>query len=200
MRRAGGGPHRSSLRQAFDELRFGSARTLNLREALPTAADATARADAWLRQHQARGSREVLVITGRGNSSVDGISVVREAVLRLLYALKRRGVVAEHHEHTAGSFVATLAPLSALFDAPKRQRDKSPPPPAPASLAALGDETRQMLNDLAKRALYDLGVRDPVPFTEGEMLKQFGALAAGIPPGPDRERLLRAALRRALDE
>lgn len=200
MHRVGGDPLRSSLRQAFDELRFGSERTLNLRESLPTAADATARADAWLRQHQAKGSREVLVITGRGNNSVDGISVVREAILRLLYALKRRGVVAEHHEHTAGSFVVTLAPLSALFDAPKRQRDKRPPPSAPGSLAALGDETRQMLGDLAKRALQDLGVRDPVPFMEAEMLKQFGALAAGIPPGPHREQMLRAALRHALDE
>jgi Uncharacterized proteins of the AP superfamily len=54
--------------------RSASARTLNLRAALPTARDAAARVDNWLREHQMQRSGEVLVITGRGNNSADGIS------------------------------------------------------------------------------------------------------------------------------
>src|SRR5690606_4516849 len=68
---------------AFDELRFGRERILNLREILPTPEVATARAESWLREQQVAGAREVLVITGRGNSSPGGVSPVREAVLRL---------------------------------------------------------------------------------------------------------------------
>src|SRR6476646_1361649 len=89
----------SDLRRAFDEARFGPLRTLNLRETLPTAATAATRAEAWLRQHQMDRTDEVLIITGRGNQSHGGISVVREAVIRLLHVLKRRGVVTGHEEH-----------------------------------------------------------------------------------------------------
>src|SRR4051812_33539577 len=69
----------AGLQQAFDEVRFGAARTLNLRASLPTASEAAARVDSWLRQHQVQRSDEVLVITGRGNNSEGGVSVVREA-------------------------------------------------------------------------------------------------------------------------
>src|SRR5262252_4615910 len=99
------------LRQAFDEVRFGAGRTLNLRASLPTADAAIARAEAWLRQQQVENVDEVLVITGRGNNSEAGVSVVREAVIRLFHVLKRRGVVLGHQEHTPGSFVVTLAPV-----------------------------------------------------------------------------------------
>src|SRR5918992_4314091 len=123
----------TKLWQAFDEARFGSERTLNLRAALPTADEAARRAEAWLRQQQIAQAGDVLIITGRGKGSPDGLSVVREAVIRLLYSLKRKGVVASHEEHTAGSFVVTLAPMHALLEAPRRQKDarrtpKSPPP------------------------------------------------------------------------
>ena len=40
------------LQRAFDEVRFGATRTLNLRESLPTGAEAARRLEAWLRQHQ----------------------------------------------------------------------------------------------------------------------------------------------------
>lgn len=192
----------SGLRQAFDEVRFGSARTLNLRESLPTAADATARAEAWLRQRQVEKAQEVLIVTGRGNQSPDGVSVVREAVIRLLHSLKRRGVVAAHAEHTPGSFVVELAPMRELWDAPKRKREKAvpPPPPEPPSLDALSPDTRKLLRDLAERSLDGLGVEDYTPFLQDEMLRQFGAIAAGVPPGPDREARLRAAIRVALDQ
>ena len=55
-----------SIDQAFDEARFGAERTLNLRASFPTAAEATRRADLWLRERQMAKAGEVLVITGRG--------------------------------------------------------------------------------------------------------------------------------------
>ena len=190
-----------ATRQAFDEARFGSARTLNLRASLPTVREATTRTETWLRQRQAENAGEVLVITGRGLGSPDGVSPVREAVSKLLVSLKRRGVVAEHREHTAGSFVVRLAPLSALWNAPRRKREPARPAPVdPPALAALEPETRTLLRALALSSLEALGVRDPESLVEGEMLKQFGALAAAIPPGPDREARLRAVITRAIEE
>lgn len=200
MSRSRRGVPLSGLRQAFDEVRFGPERTLNLRQSLPTAADATARAEAWLRQQQVQRAGEVLVITGRGSHSPDGISPVREAVIRLLHSLKRRGVVAEHQEHTAGSFVVTLAPVHALWESPKRKREKAPPPPEPPSLDALAPDTRNLLRALAERALDGLGVRERDPFVEGEMLRQFGAIAASVPEGPHREARLRAAIQLAMEQ
>lgn len=190
----------SGLRQAFDEVRFGPERTLNLRASLPTAADATARTEAWLRQQQVQRAGEVLLVTGRGNHSPDGVSPVREAVIRLLHSLRRRGVVSAHEEHTSGSFVVTLAPVHALWESPKRKRDQRPPLPEPPSLDALAPETRKLLRDLAERALDALGVRERDAFVEGEMLRQFGALAAGVPPGPQREARLRAAIQLAMEQ
>ena len=192
----------TGLRQAFDEARFGAARTLNLRESLPTAAEATTRAEAWLRQQQMQHSGEVLVITGRGNNSPSGVSPVREAIIRLLHSLKRRGVVSGHEEHTAGSFVVTLAAVRELWDAPKRHRERRTPPPpsSPPSLEALNDETRLLLRHLAERSLDALGIREREPFLQAEMLKQFGAVAASLGPGPDREARLTRALRLALEQ
>src|SRR5688572_10591297 len=112
-----------ATRQAFDEARFGSARTLNLRASLPTMREATTRAESWLRQRQVERAGDVLIITGRGVGSPDGVSPVREAVRKLLGSLKRRGVVSEHREHTPGSFVVKLAPTSALWNAPRRKRE-----------------------------------------------------------------------------
>src|ERR1043165_570350 len=126
----------SGLREALDEARFGKSRTLNLRESLPTAAEAVARAEAWLRQQQVQHSgtdalAEVLVITGRGNNSEGGVSVVRSAIEGLIHRLKQRGVVERHEEHTPGSFVITLAPVKELWTAPEpRAKVAEPPPPA----------------------------------------------------------------------
>ena len=190
------------LRQAFDEVRFGAQRTLNLRDSLPTAAAATTRTEAWLRQQQVERAGEVLIITGRGNHSADGVSVVREAVIRLFHVLKRRGVIREHEEHTPGSFVVTLADVSALWESPRRNRDRgvAPPPPVPPSLDDLDPDVRVMLRNLAERALEGLGVKDTATFLQGEMLKQFGAIAATIGDAPGREERLRAAIRVALDQ
>ena len=190
------------LRQAFDEARFGARRTLNLRESLPSSADAEARAESWLRQQQVDRAEEVLIITGRGNRSIGGVSLVRETVIRLLHVLKRRGVVAGHQEHTPGSFVVQLAPVSALWESPKRNRGRgvAPPAPTPPSLDDLDADTRTMLRNLAERALEGLGIKDTATFLEGEMLKQFGAIAATIGDAPEREARLKAAIRVALDQ
>jgi hypothetical protein len=194
----------TKLWQALDEARFGAERTLNLRASLPTPDDATRRADAWLRQQQIAQLGDVLIITGRGKGSPEGVSVVREAVIRLLHSLKRKGVVAGHEEHTPGSFVVKLAPMHELLEAPQRLRDRArksqtPARPDPRSLEALQPQTRDLLRDLASRALDHLGVRDRGPFLEGEMLRQFSVLAAAVPEGVDRERRLREAIWRAME-
>lgn len=187
------------LKHALDEARFGAERTLNLRASLPTAPEAVRRAEAWLRERQVAGVAEVLVITGRGNSSEDGHSVVREAVARLLQSLRRQGVVDGSTQHTPGSFVVVLAPTRRLWEAPRRK--KEPRPPAAAALApGLDPVTEHLLRELATRSLHALGVHHTAAFLDREMAKQFTALLRGLPDGPDREQRLRDAIRRALDD
>ena len=190
------------IEQAFDEVRYGAERTLNLRAHLPPRGEAVARAEAWLRERQVTGGGEVLVITGRGNASVDNVSVVREGVLQLLASLRRRNVIAGYREHTAGSFVVELAPISALFEAPRRRRERTvPAAPDPRALKGLDEETRRHLRTLAVTVLQHLGVHSPTRrIVEDEMLRQFTALAASVPEGPDREALLQQAIARALEE
>src|SRR5881392_2488714 len=128
-----------SVWRAFDEAEFGPKNTLNLRESLPTAADARHRAEAWLRERQISRASEVLLITGRGNQSPGGVSAVRAAIVALLPSLRRRGVVSEWREHSPGSFVIKLGSISSLLDAPRRKRDRAaaPAPVDPKSLAEL---------------------------------------------------------------
>jgi hypothetical protein len=192
----------TGLQQAFDEVRFGAERTLNLRSSLPTAAEAARRIDSWVRQHQVQQSGELLLITGRGNNSDDGISVVRESAIRTFHELRRKGVVEEFVEHTAGSFVVTLAPVKMMFDAARRRREQDAPPRAatPPTLTALDAETRRRLRVLAERSLDTLGVRDRAPFVETEMLRLFGILASSAGDGVDREQRLRAAVDQAMSE
>ena len=189
----------AGLQQAFDEVRFGAARTLNLRESLPSGAEAARRVDTWLRQKQVEQSEELLVITGRGNNSESGIAVVREATLRVFHALRRKGVVQDFAEHTPGSFVVTVAPMRQVHDSENRGA-AAPPPPEPPTLSALDASTRERLRALAERSLDALGIRERGPFLENEMLRLFGELAARAGGGSDREARLRAALARALEE
>jgi len=189
------------LSHAFDEIRFGSDRILDLHEQLPSGTQAVARAEAWLREKQAGGAREVLVITGRGNNSAGGVSVVREEVRRLLARLRRGGVVKEVTQHTEGSFIVALAPLSALRDAPRRRRDPvAPRERDPESLMELTPQTRDMLRKVSLRALEELGIRDPEPFVQREMLDQLSCAIRSIPDCADREERLRAALAMILAE
>lgn len=189
-----------ALHQALDEARFGRERTLNLRATLPRPKEAEARCEAWLRERQVAASGELLVITGRGINSWDGQSVVREAIMRLLGSLKRRGVVESWHEHTPGSFVVNVAPLRSLREAPRRSRERPRITADPAALRGLAPPTRARLRELALLALEQLGIRDPDAFVEEEMVSQFTALARGVPEGPDRERRLLAAIERTIEE
>ncbi|MDB4882994.1 MAG: hypothetical protein JWL95_1760 [Gemmatimonadetes bacterium] len=192
----------TGLQQAFDEVRFGAERTLNLRASLPTGTEAARRLDSWLRQQQVQRADELLVITGRGNNSEDGVSVVREATIRVFHELRRKGVVLEFIEHTPGSFVVTLAPMAAMLEAGKRRREQEAPPPpaAPPTLTALDVETRNRLRVLAERSLDALGVRERGPFVESEMLRLFGMLASSTGDGVDREERFRAAIESAMRE
>jgi hypothetical protein len=160
--------------------------------------------DSWLRQHQMQRSGEVLVITGRGNNSEDGISVVREAGIRTFHALQKKGVIEGFAEHTAGSFVVTLAPIKAMHAAAAKKGVAAPLPPlaAPPTLGILSGETRSELRVLAERSLDSLGVHERGPFLEAEMLRLFGTLGARMGDGSaaERERRLRAAISVAMDE
>ncbi len=193
----------SHLHRAFDELRFGSSRTLNLRALQPTAMQATDLAERWLRFQQVQGASEALVITGRGNRSIEGFSPVREAIVKLLPSLRRRNVLSAYAEHTPGSFTVTFASVRALFEAPKRRREKTSPekPITPASLAALDEQTRFALQDVAVAMLASLGVHAPSrEMIDEEMCRQFAQISAALPPGPDKEALLQQAAQRALEE
>jgi hypothetical protein len=189
-----------ALHRAFDEARFGRERTLNLRATLPRPREAEVRCEAWLRERQVTQAGELLVITGRGINSWDGESVVRDAITRLLASLRRRGVVETWREHTAGSFVVTVAPLRSLRDAPRRAREPRVISSDPAALRGLSPSTRARLRELAALALEQLGIRNPEAFLEDEMVQQFTHLARGVPDGPDRERRLLAAIERTIDE
>jgi hypothetical protein len=188
--------------KAFDEAEFGQKNILNLRESLPTAADARFRAEAWLRERQVGGASEVLIVTGRGNQSPNGISPVREAIMGLLPSLRRRGVVSEWKEHSPGSVVVKLASISALLEAPKRRRERGSKTPtsSPESLRALDSSTLALLRALAIRSLESLGARDPEKFVEAEMLSKFDSLAAGITPGAEGEARLRDAIASAIEQ
>lgn len=191
--------------QAFDEAAFGHDRTLNLRESLPSAADARSRVESWLRMRQVMKSGEVLIITGRGNQSVGGIGVVREAILALMPTLRRRGVVKSWREHTPGSIVVTLAPVATLLGAPKRNRYRTPPGSqralaTPVSLAALEPETLKLLRRLATQTIESLGVSSSESFVEDEMKRIFAKLSVTLPVSADREGTLRRAIVSAIED
>lgn len=196
---------RRPLQHALDEIRFGRTGTLNLRASLPTAAEAVKRTESWLRMKQAEGAREVLVITGRGNQSAGAVPVVREAVRRLLAFLSTRGVTLEHSEHTPGSFVVRLAPLSAAV---ARRTSNTPEaiaaPLDPPTLDGLADATREQLRLLASGTLEALGVRDASPaIVRDEMIRQCTQLAAGLSEvvvtAEQREAQLQRAIARAIE-
>lgn len=193
------------LWQAFDGTTFGQDRTLNLRESLPSAVEARARAESWLRMRQVMKPGEVLVITGRGNQSVNGVGVVREAIMALLPSLRRRGVVTSWREHTPGSIVVTLAPVTMLLGTPKRNRERESDSRqrgagTPESLTALEPETLSLLRRFAVRTIESLGVADTSPFVEEEMQRAFATLSVTLPVSTDREGTLQRAIRSAIDE
>lgn len=194
-------PKLTALWHALDEATFGSERTLNLRELLPSAAEARARTEAWLRTRQVMKPEEVLVITGRGNQSVGGIGVIRKEVLAMMPGLRKRGIVESWREHSPGSIIVKLAPTSALFSAAKRRRDARPALSRDeGDLAGLERETVLMLRQLALRNLDALGVEHAESFVRQEMSTIFSALANALPADERREEMLRTSLRNALEE
>jgi hypothetical protein len=196
-------PPDGNLLRAFDEARFGPSRTLNLRDA-PSGEDAARRAEAWLRERQVTApGDDVLVITGRGKGSTDGVPVVREAMIRLFPMLRRHGVIVEAREHTAGAFIVRLATLRELVDAPRRNRRRTPPPRPrdPSVLTGIDPDTREALRRLAECALDAFGVSHHTPsFVGDEMVRQFTRLVGSIAEGPDRDARLRQAIEAALSE
>lgn len=145
---------------------------------------------------------DVLVITGRGNASEGGVPVIKPAVEKLLFSLRRKGVVAAWREHTEGSLVVTLAPVTALFEAPRRRGERPPPAEGPpATLAGLAPPTVNLLRAVAVRSVESLGIASPAPaFVRDEMLRIFSQVSHALPESGDREAAMLDALRRVMAE
>ncbi|HEX9565613.1 MAG TPA: hypothetical protein VF981_16660 [Gemmatimonadaceae bacterium] len=192
----------SGVHRALDRLRFGPRRTLNVRDRRLNGAEAARRVDGWLRAKQVEFEGDVLLITGRGAGSRDGIAVIRDATQRTLRGLKRCGVVASIQEDTAGSFVVTLAPLRALFEAPARRKRSPVATPAPTLvIEGIGASTSAMLQELAGRSLLSLGVVKPSHAQlRDEMERQFSLLVRGAPGGSGTDAWLNQAITRCLEE
>jgi hypothetical protein len=142
---------------------------------------------------------EVLIVTGRGRGSDGGVAVVRPVVERRLTRLKRQGVVETVREHSPGSFVVALAPMRALFAAPRRAKDpKAQPSPDPVGLRGLSSETRAVIRELAAASLHALGAPQTRVLLASEMAHAFSRLAKAVAPGPDRDARLHAAATAAL--
>jgi hypothetical protein len=198
----GGKPKLTALWHALDEATFGNERTLNLRESLPSAAEARARTETWLRARQVTKPEEVLIITGRGNQSLGGIGVIRKEILAMMPALRRRGIVESWREHSPGSIIVKLANTSALFAAPRRRRgtESSASSSAHGALAGLDAETTSMLRQLSLKNLDTLGIDHEDDFVANEMERIFSMLTSALPPAARTEEALRMSIRNALDE
>jgi hypothetical protein len=197
-----GKPRLAALWHALDEAAFGPERTLNLRESLPSAAEARARTESWLKGRQVTKSEEVLLITGRGNQSAGGVGIIRQEILGMLPSLRRRGIVESWREHSPGSIVVKLAPMSALFSAPKRRRDSNvtKKTESDAALTGLEPQTISLLRELSLYNLDALGIEDTEPFVREEMVRIFSKLSSSLPESGNREERLRESILGALDE
>lgn len=197
-----GKPKLAAVWHALDEAAFGSERTLNLRESLPSAIEARTRAESWLRGRQVTKAEEVLIITGRGNQSHGGVGVIRQEILELMPSLRRRGIVESWREHSPGSIIVKLAPTSALFSAARRRRDthSAGTSSGPDPIAGLERETLSLLRQLAITNLDTLGVDNDEAFVRAEMEKVFSILSAAIPDAQRSEESLRASIRNVINE
>ena len=187
-------------------MEFGAERTLNLRDAFVTGADATFRTDSWLRQRHALSREPVLIVTGRGNGSAEGIPVIKESVIAVLHKLRRKGVVASWREHTAGALVVDLGSMNDMLTAPRRHRDsrrekaQSDSSRPKETFFGLEGETVALLRRLAEKTIFDLGVQDGGDLIESEMVEKLSVLVRGLPVDGDRESALRAVIIRAIEE
>src|SRR5215211_2159853 len=192
-------PKLTALWRALDEAAFGNERTLNLRESLPSAAEARDRTEVWLRGRQVTKPEEVLIITGRGNQSAGGIGIIRREILAMMPGLRRRGIVESWREQSPGSLIVKLAPTSALFSAPKRRRGKEARDIAQSDnvLEGVDVTTASMLRQLALRNLDGLGVDHDSEFVKKEMQQIFSTLMNALPAGTRTEEALQASIRNA---
>lgn len=201
MRR--GKPQLKALWNALDEAAFGAERTLNLRESLPSAADARARVEVWLKARQVTKPEEVLIITGRGNQSLGGVGVIRREILAMMPSLRRRGIVESWREHSPGSLVVKLAALSVLLSVGKRRRDNNLAEEKGSGeqvLTGLEAETTRLLRALSIQNLELLGIEDTEDFIKTEMMRTFSAFASALPDGEGREEMLQSSIRNAIAE
>ena len=125
--------------------------------------------------------------------------------MALMPSLRRRGVVKSWREHTPGSIVVTLAPVTTLLSAAKRNREREHDSgevaiATPESLLALDPETLAQLRRLATLTIESLGVDNAGPFVEDEMQRVFATLTITLPVSTDREGTLQRAIRSAIDE
>ena len=188
----------------IERLQFGPLRTLNVRAGLLTSQESAERVESWLRSKQVELTGELLIITGRGAGSLGGIPVVKEATRKTLVRLRRAGVVESFGEDTPGSFVVRLAPLRAMFEAPKRRRGQAGPAPRKSALGTiqgLKPETKERLRYLAGRAIETLGVRNASDqVLASEMVRQFSMIARTAPAGVDADKWIDRAITKALNE
>ena len=187
---------------SLERLRFGPLRTLNVRASKLSGQESAARVESWLRSKQVELTGEVLVITGRGAGSLDGIPVVKDATRLVLNRLRRLGVIESFGEDTLGSFIVSLAPLRSLLEAPTRRRTRVTPPPRKLpGIQGLKPETRERLRYLASRAIDALGVKDASDSViAGEMGRQFSMIARTAPAGVDADKWVDGAITKALRE
>jgi hypothetical protein len=147
-----------------------------------------------------QGSKEVLVITGRGNQSAGGVAVIRPAIEKLLFSLRRRGVVVAHVEHNPGAFAVQMAPIRALVEAPARRRERRKLLDPQIRLEGLSAESVQLLRDLAERSLESLGIVPTENNLADEMQRHLRFIVPSLPGGEQMEAQLRAALKSAMAE
>ena len=120
----------------------------------------------------------------------------------MLPALRRKGIVESWREHTPGSLVVKLAPVTSLLGVGKRRRDgQTPKPPIDlALLEGLSPETVSLLRQLAISSLSSLGIEATDSFVNKEMIRVFSTVIPSVPHGTDREEALRIAIISAIDE
>ncbi len=193
------------LQKAYDEIRFGDRRTLNLRESLPygagscdahggVASPAAGRPKRRVLDHHRPWQSERGRCLGRARSR-DSPSARPQAARR---CRRPPGTHAGLDGRDARSNLGTLGITEAQWRTRCRHTHAMRTPPS--LRRSRSRAARIMLRNLAERALEGLGVKDTAKFLQAEMLKQFGALAATVGDAPGREARLRTALRAALDQ